>query len=170
MEVVAAIDQGTQSTRVFLFDANENVIAFHQVDLPQLYPHPGCAANLLVMFCRILHNSNVLHVRWCEQDPTEIWRTVQECIEQAVKVFALRSQYFPHLPDRVRILSFVQLGEASVGALTVVALGITNQRETTILWDKTTGKPLHNAIVWLDNRTRWVVWCALALYAEAWPH
>jgi hypothetical protein len=35
------------------------------------------------------------------------------------------------------------------------ALGITNQRETTVLWSRSTGKPLHNAIVWLDNRTRW---------------
>jgi glycerol kinase len=36
----------------------------------------------------------------------------------------------------------------------VVGLGITNQRETTVVWDRQTGQPLHNAIVWLDNRTR----------------
>lgn len=35
----------------------------------------------------------------------------------------------------------------------IVAIGVTNQRETTIVWDKDTGKPLHNAIVWLDMRT-----------------
>lgn len=35
----------------------------------------------------------------------------------------------------------------------IVAVGVTNQRETTIVWDKTTGKPLHNAIIWLDMRT-----------------
>ena len=39
------------------------------------------------------------------------------------------------------------------GGITIKAIGITNQRETTIVWDKTTGKPLHNAIVWLDGRT-----------------
>lgn len=43
--------------------------------------------------------------------------------------------------------------EKKVGDATVKAIGITNQRETTILWDKTTGLPLHNAIVWLDTRT-----------------
>ena len=39
----------------------------------------------------------------------------------------------------------------------VVGIGITNQRETTVVWDKITGKPLHNAIVWLDNRTKGIV-------------
>lgn len=38
--------------------------------------------------------------------------------------------------------------------LQVVALGITNQRETTVVWSRSSGEPLHNAIVWLDNRTR----------------
>lgn len=39
----------------------------------------------------------------------------------------------------------------------VLGLGITNQRETTLVWSRSTGTPLYNAIVWLDNRTRWVV-------------
>lgn len=38
----------------------------------------------------------------------------------------------------------------------VLSLGITNQRETTLVWSRSTGQPLYNAIVWLDNRTRWV--------------
>jgi glycerol kinase len=41
----------------------------------------------------------------------------------------------------------------------VVALGITNQRETTLVWRRSTGQPLYNAIVWLDNRTRCVCEC-----------
>jgi glycerol kinase len=43
--------------------------------------------------------------------------------------------------------------EAKVGTVKVVAVGITNQRETTVAWDKATGMPLHNAIVWHDTRT-----------------
>jgi glycerol kinase len=60
---------------------------------------------------------------WVEHDPEEIWRaTLAVCREALGKV-----------PD-------------------VVAIGITNQRETTVLWDRKTGKPLHNAIVWQDRR------------------
>ncbi len=61
-----------------------------------------------------------------EHDPEEIWRSVLE------------------VGRRV-------LGE--VGAGSVAAIGITNQRETTVVWDRATGKPLHNAIVWQDRRT-----------------
>ena len=61
-----------------------------------------------------------------EHDPEEIWRSVLE-VGRSV------------------------LGEA--GAKVVAAIGITNQRETTVVWDRATGKPLHNAIVWQDRRT-----------------
>ena len=67
---------------------------------------------------------------WIEHDPEEIWQGVQECIQQA-----LRAAVNKH------------------GKLNVKAIGITNQRETTVVWEKATGKPLHNAIVWMDNRT-----------------
>ncbi len=63
---------------------------------------------------------------WVEHDPREIWRAVCE-VAQAV------------------------VGE--VGAQNIAALGITNQRETTVVWDRATGDPLHNAIVWQDRRT-----------------
>ncbi len=56
--------------------------------------------------------------RWVEHDPLEIWRTVLECLDKALE--AARSK---------------------VGPVKVVALGITNQRETTLVWDRTTGKP-----------------------------
>src|SRR5262249_24954706 len=64
---------------------------------------------------------------WVEHDPEEIWRRTQEVIAGALEQRALR-------------------------ASDLAALGITNQRETTILWDRKTGKPAHNAIVWQDTR------------------
>eukprot|EP00210_Caulerpa_lentillifera_P008533 g8139.t1 len=68
---------------------------------------------------------------WCEHDPKEIMDTVYECIDKTV-----------------------QKAKEYVGEITVVAIGITNQRETTVVWDRETGEPLCNAIVWLDARTR----------------
>lgn len=63
-----------------------------------------------------------------EHDPMEIWRNTQEVIQTALRVSGLTSE-------------------------DIHALGITNQRETTIVWDRTTGIPYHNAIVWQDTRT-----------------
>ncbi len=65
---------------------------------------------------------------WVEHDPADLWRTVQatcrECLEKA-----------------------------GLGADQIAAIGITNQRETTLIWDKETGEPVYNAIVWQDRRT-----------------
>lgn len=69
---------------------------------------------------------------WVEHDPLEILSTVRTCMEETMK-------------------------KAGVSAKDVASIGITNQRETTVVWDKTTGKPLHKAIVWLDTRTRGLV-------------
>ena len=63
---------------------------------------------------------------WVEHDPEEIWQSTLACARAAMK---------------------------GVAAKDVAAIGITNQRETTVIWDKATGKPLHNAIVWQDRRT-----------------
>lgn len=52
--------------------------------------------------------------------------------------------------------SLVQAAEIVLGAVEVKAIGITNQRETTLMWNRTTGLPLYNAIVWHDARTRCV--------------
>lgn len=68
---------------------------------------------------------------WYEQDPIEILKVVTECIEKAVE-------------------KLVQLGGA---ASDIVAIGITNQRESTIVWDAETGEPMYNAIIWSDIRT-----------------
>jgi glycerol kinase len=65
---------------------------------------------------------------WVEHDGAEIWMRAQEVIEGA-------------------------LAKAGIKATELTAIGITNQRETTIAWDVTTGKPLHNALVWQDTRT-----------------
>lgn len=69
---------------------------------------------------------------WVEHDPEEIWRATISVMRRA--------------------LSEAKLAPAGVGAI-----GITNQRETTILWDRQTGTPVHNAIVWQDRRT--AEWC-----------
>jgi len=65
---------------------------------------------------------------WVEHVPEEIWATCLWSMKTALK-------------------------KAGVAAGEIAAIGITNQRETTIVWDRATGKPLHNAIVWQDRRT-----------------
>lgn len=63
---------------------------------------------------------------WVEHDPLEIWQSVYESIQKVLKI--------------------IPSGQ-------IAALGITNQRETTVIWDRHTGKPVHNAIVWQCRRT-----------------
>ena len=65
---------------------------------------------------------------WVEHDPVEIWENTQSVVESA-------------------------LADAGLDADQLAAIGVTNQRETTMLWDADTGKPVHNAIVWQDRRT-----------------
>ncbi len=67
---------------------------------------------------------------WVEHDPEEIWRSVVATCREAVTVAATGLSRGP-----------------------IAALGITNQRETTVLWERATGRPVHNAIVWQDRRT-----------------
>jgi len=65
---------------------------------------------------------------WVEHDPEEIWATVLWAVEQALR-------------------------EAKLKASDIAAIGITNQRETVVVWERENGKPIHNAIVWQDRRT-----------------
>jgi glycerol kinase len=65
---------------------------------------------------------------WVEHDPIEIWKRTQEVVKGA-------------------------LLKGDVSAEDIVAVGVTNQRETTIVWEKATGKPVYNAVVWQDTRT-----------------
>jgi len=69
---------------------------------------------------------------WVEHDPAEIWDNTREVIGQA-------------------------LSRADITRHDVAAVGITNQRETAVVWDKNTGKPVYNAIVWQDTRTQSIV-------------
>src|SRR5581483_7661617 len=103
---ILSIDQGTTSTRAFLFDEALAPVGFAQLEFPQIFPSPG----------------------WVEHDPQGIWTTAVATARAA-------------------------MASAGVSASDVAALGITNQRETTILWDRQTGKAIHNAIVWQDRRT-----------------
>ncbi|KQO83224.1 MULTISPECIES: glycerol kinase GlpK [unclassified Frigoribacterium] len=69
---------------------------------------------------------------WVEHDPLEIWTNTREVIGQA-------------------------LSRADITRHNIKAVGITNQRETAVVWDRTTGKPVYNAIVWQDTRTQSIV-------------
>lgn len=106
MKYIAAIDQGTSSTRFIVFDQNGNIAAVDQKEHKQFYPQSG----------------------WVEHDPMEIWIRTQEVILNALQ-------------------------KSGIHPSQIAALGITNQRETTVIWDKTTGQPLHPAVVWQDTRT-----------------
>ena len=103
---IAAIDQGTTSTRFMIFDHDGNGIAVDQKEHQQIYPKPG----------------------WVEHDPLEIWGRTQDVMAGA-------------------------LTKGGIDPKDITAIGVTNQRETTVVWDKQTGKPVNNAIVWQDTRT-----------------
>lgn len=103
---IAAIDQGTTSTRFIVFNRAGQIIASAQEEHKQIYPKPG----------------------WVEHDPEEIWQRTQNVIASAMQVGGLRPA-------------------------DLAAIGITNQRETIVVWNCKTGKAIYNAIVWQDTRT-----------------
>jgi glycerol kinase len=106
-QYVAAIDQGTTSTRCMIFDHSGQVVAVDQLEHQQIFPKAG----------------------WVEHDASEIWTNTRQVCGGA-------------------------LARADLDATSIAAVGITNQRETTVIWDKSTGEPIHNAIVWQDTRTQ----------------
>uniref|UniRef100_A0A8C7L8U5 glycerol kinase n=1 Tax=Oncorhynchus kisutch TaxID=8019 RepID=A0A8C7L8U5_ONCKI len=109
--LVAAIDQGTSSTRFLVFNAKTaELLSHHQVEINQSFPKEG----------------------WVEEDPKEILQSVYECMERTCE----------------------KLTQLNIDISNIKAIGVTNQRETTLVWDKETGEPLYNAIVWLDLRTQ----------------
>lgn len=103
---VAAIDQGTTSTRCILFDRSGTAVAMDQQVHRQIYPQPG----------------------WVEHDPLEIL-------------------------DRTRAVIAAALAKARACRDDLAAVGIANQRETIVLWERASGRPLHRAIVWQDTRS-----------------
>ena len=103
---VAAIDQGTTSTRCMIFNHGGESVAIDQLEHEQIYPQPG----------------------WVEHNALEIWERTQAVVRGAMK-------------------------KAGIGAGDLAAVGITNQRETAVVWNKYSGRPYGNAIVWQDTRT-----------------
>jgi glycerol kinase len=103
---VAAIDQGTTSTRCMLFDHSGRVAGTDQKEHRQIFPQAG----------------------WVEHDPVEVWTNTREVCAGA-------------------------LARADLSTTDIAAVGITNQRETTVIWDRATGEPVYNAITWQDTRT-----------------
>jgi len=102
---LVAIDQGTTSTRVILFDVRGNIKFKSQFEFKQYFPKNG----------------------WVEHDPEEIWKTTKKTLKDAI--------------NKAKKLNG-----------NILTIGITNQRETTVLWDKRTGKTVYKAIVWQDRR------------------
>jgi glycerol kinase len=107
---VAAIDQGTSSSRCLLFDRDGAVAGAAQREHAQIHPQAG----------------------WVEHDPLEIVANVRAVVDEAVAA-------------------------AGASAADVAAVGIANQRETTVLWDRASGEPVANAVVWQDVRTAQLV-------------
>jgi len=103
---IAAIDQGTTSTRCIIFDHSGRIISLSQREHEQIYPQPG----------------------WVEHNPLEIWENTQSVVSAALQ-------------------------KADLKLTELAAFGLTNQRETSMVWERATGKPLGNAIVWQDTRT-----------------
>ena len=104
---LVAIDQGTTSTRVILFDKFCNVKFISQQEFKQYFPKNG----------------------WVEHNPNEIWKTTLTSLKKIIqKANKLNGK--------------------------ILSIGITNQRETTVIWNKKNGKAIYNAIVWQDRRTQ----------------
>lgn len=106
-QYVLSIDQGTTSSRAIIFDQDSNIISKSQKEFPQYYPHPS----------------------WVEQDAEEIYQSVLDVVEGALK-------------------------EAKLKIQDIQAIGITNQRETTVLWERATGKPVYPAICWQSRQSQ----------------
>eukprot|EP00591_Stephanopyxis_turris_P010983 CAMPEP_0195511574 /NCGR_PEP_ID=MMETSP0794_2-20130614/3845_1 /TAXON_ID=515487 /ORGANISM="Stephanopyxis turris, Strain CCMP 815" /LENGTH=545 /DNA_ID=CAMNT_0040639201 /DNA_START=218 /DNA_END=1855 /DNA_ORIENTATION=+ len=112
---IAAIDQGTSSSRVILYDSETlTPVASHQETLASATsaPHPG----------------------WSQMNPTLLLKSVETCKEMA--------------------LSQLQLHVSGVTSSSISGIGITNQRESVVVWDKHTGEALTDVILWHDTRTR----------------
>ena len=124
MQYILALDQGTTSSRAMLFDHTGTVAATAQAELKQIFPQPG----------------------WVEHDALDIWKsqlkTAQKCLKNAL-----------NWPASQSIRAQAATESIANSKSEILGIGITNQRETTVLWDRQTGQPLANAIVWQDRRT-----------------
>ncbi len=109
-KILAALDQGTTSSRAVIFTEDGEMIAAFNKEFPQHYPKPG----------------------WVEHDPKDILDSQVTALREAVRL-------------------------SGVNPADIAAIGITNQRETTFLWDRKTGECAGNAIVWQCRRTSQMV-------------
>ena len=103
---IMAIDQGTTSSRVILFDKKLNIIGIAQKEIKNYYPKEG----------------------WVEHDANEIWLSILACMSEVILSTGIQ-------PNEVE------------------SIGITNQRETTVVWDKDTQLPIYHAIVWQSRQS-----------------
>ncbi len=101
-----AIDQGTTSSRVIIFNHDGEAVSFINKEFKQYFPKAG----------------------YVQHDALEIWKSVEFCMKQA-------------------------LDQADLTMSDIDSIGITNQRETTVIWDAVTSKPIANAIVWQSSQT-----------------
>src|SRR5712691_7422945 len=104
--MILAVDQGTTGTTCLVVDDELGVVGRGYASVGLATPQPG----------------------WVEQDPAELWASVERAAEAA-------------------------LADAGEPAGAIAALGITNQRETTVVWDRRSGEPVYPAVVWQDRRT-----------------
>ena len=105
-ELIVAVDQGTTSSRVLIFDRQGRVVSSAQREFEQIFPRSG----------------------WVEHRPRDILTSVQVCLAEAMH-------------------------HANLDASAVAGIGITNQRETTVVWDRKTGEPVYNALVWQSRHS-----------------
>ncbi len=105
-EYIMAIDQGTTSTRVIIFNQSMDVVEIAQKEIRSFYPEDG----------------------WVEQNPEEIWQSVLDCADQVLRKSGLTIKE-------------------------IRSIGITNQRETTVVFDRNNHKPVYNAIVWQSRQS-----------------
>lgn len=103
---VAALDQGTTSSRCIIFDEDGKICIIEQEEIKQIYPKPS----------------------WVEHSPINIWESQYRVTKKA-------------------------MDKLDINKNDLAAIGIANQRETTIIWDKHTGEPVYNAIVWQCRRS-----------------
>lgn len=122
--LIGAIDQGTSSSR---FLVQLDFVTWNNIpDLNWCFIHKVFSAQTaeLITYHQIEVRQLTPAEGWVESDPFELLHTVEECIDKTIN----------------------NLHSLDIDPSDIKAVGICNQRETTIVWDKITGKPLHNAI------------------------
>ena len=125
--LVGSIDQGTSSTRFLLFTTQGRIAASAQMEHTQIFPPE--------------------HVGRHEHDPIEIWQNTLTCMKNVIHAIQSDASY------KLLSASEESNGIEGVICLSIKAIGITNQRETTVAWNEVSGKPYYNAVVWDDLRT-----------------